>query len=120
MVLDTLFVSVFKIYYYLSKSGKRPTVDFINSLEPREKIKVDYLLKLLEEYGSQIGMPHTKKIRNTSLWELRVRSKRTIRIFYTAYLQGYFVILHGFIKKTQRTPEKEIGVALQRLREVEN
>lgn len=113
-------MSDLQIYYYLTESGKNPISNFINSLQPREQTKVDYLLRLLKEYGVQIGMPHAKKIQGTSLWELRIKSKRVIRLFYAAYLQGSFVILHGFVKKTQKTPVKEIRLALRRFKELTN
>ncbi|MBU1885772.1 type II toxin-antitoxin system RelE/ParE family toxin [Patescibacteria group bacterium] len=106
----------FRIYYYLTKSEKRPINEFINALQPVEQAKVDAVFRLLQEYGNKIGMPHAKKVRGTPLWELRIKSKRTIRLFYTVYGKENFLFLHGFIKKTQKIPTKEIKIALRRFK----
>lgn len=49
------------------------------------------------------------------LWELRPGG---IRLFYFVYIEERFVILHGFRKKGQRTPEREINIALRRMNEI--
>lgn len=57
-----------------------------------------------------------KKIAS-KLYELRIVSKEQIRIFYTIFRNEYY-LLHAFKKKTQKTPKKEIEIALDRIKEI--
>jgi len=59
-----------------------------------------------------LGMPHAKKL-ETNLYELRVRVKEEIRIFY-GFKGNTIYILHCFKKQKQKTPQKEIAIARQR------
>ena len=87
---------------------------FIESLEKPAFAKVIRMLNLLQQFGNKLGMPHSKKI-NTSLFELRVRGQHEVRILYTFY-KDTAILLHGFIKKSQRIPPREIATAKTRLR----
>ncbi len=82
---------------------------FIESLQPKEIAKVIKTIELLEEFGNDLGMPHSKYLEN-GLLELRIRGKREIRILYCFHKNSAF-LLHAFIKKTQKTPEKELTTA---------
>ncbi len=86
---------------------------FIQSLEKRTIAKVLRTIDLLERFGHELGMPHSKKIR-ASLFELRVRGQQEVRIFYT-FQRNAVVLLHGFIKKSQRIPERGLNTAEQKL-----
>jgi len=69
-------------------------------------------------YGPNLGMPHTKVI-DDGLFELRLKSKEGIgRVFYCTLIGNKIVILHTFIKKSQKIPARELKVALQGLKEV--
>lgn len=107
-----------QIEYYKNKRGDEIVREFIDGLPVETRIKVRGTLKLLEEYGILIEAPHTKKIIGTSLWELRTLGESSVRIFYIAKINRTFWLLHGFIKKSQKTPESEIKTALKRLREL--
>ncbi len=108
------------IVYYESRSGDVLVYEFIESLGPVAKSKVSNTLDLLAEYGIKLGLPHIKKVIGTDLWELRVLGGDSIRIFYVAVADRKFLLLHGFIKKRQKAPKKEIKIALSRLREYKN
>jgi len=72
------------------------------------------------EFGASPGMPHTKAIKD-GLFELRIKSKEGIaRVFYCTKVGKRIVMLHVFVKKTQRTPKKELKLATQRMKEVLN
>lgn len=86
---------------------------FIQSLEKATIAKVLRTIDLLERFGHQLGMPHSKKI-GAALFELRVRGQQEIRIFYT-FQNNTIVLLHGFIKKSQRIPKRELHTAHQKL-----
>lgn len=109
--------SEWKIEYYKSRRGDEPVLKFIESLPVRSQTKIKATLKLFEELGIQMGFPHVKKITGTPLWELRVLGESAVRIFYVAKIDRVFWLLHGFIKKTQKTPDRELRIALKRARE---
>ena len=106
---------MWEIGYFVSNSGKSPIPDFILNLDPNQKTKIIYCIRLLKEYGSNIREPHSKKLTGYSnLFELRTSGSGQVRILYTR--QGNrFILLHAFIKKTNKTPRKEIEVGLTRL-----
>lgn len=106
-----------KIIYYNDSHGKEPVYEFIESLSPNAQAKVSNTFDLLVLFGIRLGLPHVKKVTGTDLWELRVLGGDNIRIFYIASTGRQFLLLHGFIKKTQKTDKKELKVAISRLKE---
>ena len=87
---------------------------FIKSLQKPTIAKVLRTIDLLEKFGQKLGPPHTKKI-STRVFELRISGKQKVRIFYTFHKSQIF-LLHGFIKKTQKIPQKELNFIFQQLR----
>ena len=102
---------------YTTIEGKSPVREFIDSLEQSAKAKVRHAIYLLKEFGVITRSDHIKKVAGTKLWELRVVGGDNIRIFYVAQTGKIFLLLHGFKKKKQKTPLKEILIALERLKE---
>ena len=90
---------------------------FIKSLEKQTIAKVLHTIDLLEEFGPRLGLSHSKKV-SARLFELRIRGKQEIRIFYTFH-QPKIILLHGFIKKSQKIPQREIQTALQKLKQLD-
>ena len=69
-------------------------------------------------HGSNLGLPDTKSL-NDGLFELRLKNKEGIgRVFYCTKVGKNIVMLHSFVKKSQKIPKKEIDIALKRLKEV--
>ncbi|MBA4151627.1 MAG: type II toxin-antitoxin system RelE/ParE family toxin [Acinetobacter sp.] len=82
--------------------------------------KYFHLTDLMLEFGADLGMPHTKAMPD-GLCELRVKGREGIaRVFYCTKVGKRIVMLHAFIKKTPKTPTKELRKAQQRLSEVKN
>lgn len=106
-----------EIIYYETIQGKSPVEEFIDSLETKAKSKVVNSVDLLGEFGIKLGAPHVKKLTGTELWELRVLGGDNIRVLYVAVVNRKFLLLHGVLKKTQKTEIKEIKVAINRLAE---
>lgn len=106
-----------KIEYYEVSSGRFPAKEFIDNLEEKSRSKAYYSLELLTEFGVELGLPHAKKIIGTDLWELRVLGEKSLRIFYVGIVNKTFLLLHGFVKKEQKTPKKELKLALDRLKD---
>jgi len=106
---------VWNIQYYHLPNEASPVYEFIESLPEKAQAKMFRMIDLLAEYGLQLREPHVKKLTGTSLWELRVLGEDSIRVFYIAVENSQFLMLHGFKKKSQKTPKNEIKVALNRL-----
>jgi len=109
-------IQTWKIEYYKTPTGTEPVYDFIESLPLKAKTKIYNTFELLTEYGIQLGLPHVKKLIGTPLWEIRILGDDNIRILYVTITRKTFLLLHGFIKKKQKTSLKDINVALSRLR----
>lgn len=78
------------------------------------------LTGLLAEFGMDLRLPHSRAM-GDGLFELRPKGKEGIvRVFYCTLVGRRIVVLHGFIKKTQETPRKELDTAIQRMKEVKN
>jgi len=85
-----------------------------------KKILIKYLriIDLMEEFGPDLGMPFSKAM-GAGLFEIRAKGLEGIgRAFYCTVLKDEIVILHGFIKKTGKTPSKELEIAKKRMQEV--
>lgn len=76
------------------------------------------LTDMMLEFGPNLGMPHTRAM-SDGLFELRIKSKEGVaRVFYCTLIGQKIVMLHGFIKKSEKTPPKELRLARERLAEV--
>jgi phage-related protein len=74
----------------------------------------------MELYGPDLGMPHTRAM-GEGLFELRLKTAEGIaRVFYCTIIGKRIVMLHQFIKKTDKTPPKELAIARRRLKEIKN
>ena len=72
---------------------------------------------MLEKFGLELKEPYVKHLEN-KLYEVRVKDQQGIyRIIYFAHTGKKFVLLHGFVKKTQKTPKKELELAKLRMKE---
>jgi len=87
---------------------------FIKGLQKPAIAKVLRTIDLLEKFGQKLGPPHTKKI-SANIFELRVPGKQEVRVFYSFHKSQIF-LLHGFIKKSQKIPPREIKIAFQKLK----
>jgi phage-related protein len=82
------------------------------------KLRARYLalLSRMVEYGPDLGMPHTKAM-GDGLFEIRAKSVEGIgRAFYCTMVGKRIVVLHGFIKKTDKTPAKDLHIARERMK----
>lgn len=107
-----------EIEYYTNASGESPIKDFIDGLPLKAKARTVKTLDLLELYGIQMGEPHVKHV-SRKLWELRIKAQEGLyRVFFTTKKNRIIILLHGFKKKTEKTPKKELDVALKRMKEM--
>lgn len=105
---------MYSIKFYKDKNGKEPLKEYLQELGSRtdknsrinfNKIR-DYI-KTLSEYGTRVGEPFIKHL-SGEIWELRPLRNR---ILFFAYDGEQFILLSHFIKKTQKTPKREIEKA---------
>ncbi len=104
-----------EIIYYETGQGNSPIRDFIQNLDTKIQNKIVEVLEQLEEFGTLLGRPHSKKVTGTPLWELRILGGDNVRIFYVAVVNRRFLLLHAFFKKKQKTDTREIKTAINRL-----
>lgn len=103
-----------RVIYYLTPQGKNPISDFLDSLSDKQQSKLSRIFQTIETYGLSYIMPHIKKLKGSPLWEIRIIGKDNVRIIYLVAYQNAIVLLHGFIKKTQKTSRKDISISMNR------
>ncbi|HSB31350.1 MAG TPA: type II toxin-antitoxin system RelE/ParE family toxin [Candidatus Sulfobium mesophilum] len=107
------------IEYYVADNGKSPARDFINSLSAESKAKFIFIADLLTEYGLNVREPYVKPITGSrKLFEIRIKDRQNIhRVFYFAFTGRKLILLHGFTKKTDKLPSREIEIAEARMKD---
>jgi len=112
--MERLFNS-WRIEFFKLKNGRAPVLEYLEELDERYRAKVVAHIELLREKGGHLYEPYAKHIKGP-LWELRIDFGRLAsRIFYLLGPQKMIVLLHAFMKKTQKTPRREIETALRYL-----
>ena len=111
---------MFNIEFYENANGESDVKDFLRDLRNRAKSNKDARINFekavayidaLEEVGTRIGQPITKHLEG-EIWELRPLSNR---ILYAYCENNTYVLLHHFVKKTQKTPRREIEKAIKEI-----
>ena len=99
---------MFAVDYYEDERGRRPVKEFIDSLDVKMRAKVFGRLALLEEHGQRLGMPFSRHLKD-GIYELRTSQGSNItRVLYFFVVDERVILTHGFVKKTQKTPAREI------------
>lgn len=106
-----------EIELYENSRGEKLVEEFFDSLDKKANLKIAHAFELLKTFGLEGGYPHIKKLTETNLWEYRILGSDSIRILYVSLTGRIFLILHGFKKKKQKIPVKEIKIAEERLQE---
>ena len=109
---------VHNIYFYKDKNGNEPVLEYMRELaskkgkDSRIKLnKINDYIELLSQHGTRAGEPYIKYL-DAEIWELRPLRDR---ILFVAWIDGSFVLLHHFMKKTQKTPKRVIEQAKREL-----
>lgn len=103
--------------FYENTNGKKPVREWLLSLNKADRKIIGEDIKTVE-YGFPIGMPICRKL-GSKLYEVRsnISDKRIARVIFTV-ASNYMILLHGFIKKDQKTPKSEINLAEKRKKEI--
>lgn len=114
-----MYVMNWRIEFYKTEGGKIPIKEFVDSLPEQAQAKFIFILDLLEKYGIEVREPYVKTLKGyTKLKEIRIKAIGNIyRILYFPAKERTFVLLHGFIKKGDKTPKNEIETAEKRLKD---
>jgi len=113
---------MYEVVFYKDKKDNEPIKDYIYELSQKQnskgaRIKLKKIFEYigqLKTYGVSAGKPAIDHITGTDLYELRPTSDR---IFFAYWKDNTFVLLHHFVKKTQKTPPREIEQAQRNLKD---
>lgn len=102
-----------KVYFYYKSNNTSPIYNYYSKLDIKVRRKILAYIDLLIHNNGSLGMPYTKYM-GDKVWELRVDFNKIFhRIFYFVFDGEKIILLHGFNKKTNKTPIKEINQALK-------
>lgn len=107
------------IRFCKTKSGNEPVVKWLRSLTVVDMKKISIDIQSVKE-GWPLGMPLVKKIKKSpGIWEIRTNltDGKIARVLFTKK-KGILILVHGFIKKTQETPVKELEIAIKRIKNI--
>lgn len=104
--------------FYAAASGHRPAREWLLDLPKADRAIIGKDIQKVE-FGWPIGMPYCRPL-GDGLWEVRsdLSGGRIARVIF-CIAGGEMVLLHGFEKKTQKTPQRDIELALKRKKEIE-
>ena len=107
-----------EVAFYRMDSGAEPVRDWLRGLSRADKRTIGSDIKTVQ-YGWPLGMPVVRKL-EPELWEIRSRlDKRIARVLFTLH-DDTMVLLHGFIKKSQKIAKGDLALARQRKAKLEN
>jgi phage-related protein len=104
--------------FYRSDSGAEPVRDWLYDLPREDRRTIGFDIATVE-FGWPVGMPTCRPL-GAGLWETRsnLANGRIARVLF-CLVDGDLVLLHGFVKKTQKTPQPELDLARRRQRDVQ-
>ena len=101
------------VRFFCTATGREPVREWLRGLERESKKVIGEDTKTVQ-LGWPIGMPVVRKL-DRDLWEVRSALANSIaRVIFTVH-EGTIILLHGFIKKSQLTPKRDLNLALNRL-----
>ena len=108
--------SPLEVKFFRTEADNEPAREWLRSLLKEEKKQIGEDIKTVQ-YGWPIGMPLAKKLYN-GIWEIRTDLESKIsRVLFTMH-ENQMIILHGFIKKTEKTPKDDLNLAIKRMKQL--
>lgn len=104
--------------FYRTAAGNEPVREWLRGLDAEDRRIIGTDIRTVE-FGWPVGMPVCRPMRDR-LFEVRstITGNRIARVLFCIH-RGNIVLLHGFVKKTQKTPEADLEMALRQKREIE-
>ena len=107
---------IISVVFYRTTQGKEPVKEWLMELKEDDRKTIGKEIKTVE-YGWPLGMPLVRKLAK-GLWEVRVDIKNGIaRVLFTL-INSQMVLIHGFVKKSQKTPLQDIALAQKRIKDI--
>ena len=106
-----------RVKFYETVSGRCPVLDYVDKQPVRVQARILEALSSIEESGLKASRVTFKQIKG-KLWEIKIRFGGAHRIFYVMADKKTLVLLHAFLKKTNKTPQREIETAMTRMAEI--
>lgn len=103
--------------FFETETGREPVKEWLLEMAPEDRKTIGDDIRVAE-FGWPIGMPLCRAIRgHKGLWEIRVDLPRgrIARVFFCVHEES-MVLLHGFIKKSQKTPNNDMALAVKRMK----
>lgn len=108
--------SPLEVRFFRTETENEPVREWLRSLPGEDKKMIGEDIKTVQ-YGWPIGMPLVRKLCN-GLWEVRTKLDNKIsRVLFTLY-GNQIILLHGFIKKTEKTPKDDLGLAIKLMKQL--
>ncbi len=105
------------VCFFQTEAGSEPVRDWLKALHAQDRKSIGEDIKTVQ-FGWPLGMPLVRKM-GKGLWEVRIHlENRIARVLFTVQ-DGTMVLLHGFIKKSQTTPQDDLALAKTRLRQLQ-
>jgi len=106
---------ILRVVFFRLDSGNEPVRDWLKSLDSPDRKAIGEDIKLIQ-FRWPLGMPLVRKL-EADLWEVRIHlaGGRHARVFFTIF-ENQLVLLHGFVKKSHKTPERELEIGRTRKR----
>lgn len=102
----------FDVEFYEKENGEQPAREFLLSLDKKMRAKLADAIVLLEANGYELRAPYSKALSN-GIFELRAKQGTDItRVLYFFYVGRKIILTNGFVKKSQKTPPREIERAV--------
>ena len=108
----------YKVKFYRNKKGEVPLIEYLEKIKKKERAKILKYIEFLKDNKGYLDEPYSKHIKG-KIRELRVDfGKNRHRVFYFTFVKKNIILLHVFLKKTPKTPVKQIKKAEENLNEV--
>ena len=107
-----------KVKFFATEQGREPGKEWLKDLNKTERKTIGEDLKTVQ-FGWPLGMPLVRSLRN-KIWELRSTIPKGIARVLFIIENAQIILLHAFIKKTQKTPKNEIDIAIKRSKQLED
>ena len=106
------------VVFYRTSGGAEPVLEWLRGLSAEDRQAIGTDLATVQ-FGWPIGMPLCRPL-GEGLWEVRssLPSRRTARLLFFVH-EGRIGVVHGFIKKTQKTPADDLALARRRMKEMQ-
>ena len=107
---------VISVRFFRQESGAEPVRDWLKSLSPQDRKLIGEDIKTVQ-WGWPLGMPLVRPM-SGGLYEVRISLGNRIARVLFAFKDGQIVLLHGFIKKSQKTSKSDLDLARERMKQL--